>query len=191
MVAARDARADASAWMAFSSGPVAWKGGNATTAANGGPAPQTSLLTQGALRFDVGTGTSPDGAFIVGGLFRLAPILGSGTDLAILARGATHGFQAGGFGVAASAGAYGRFWGTHSGGFLGEVTLGAPAGLQLSLEGSVGSASSQSLGATLGMDFLRLTVFRQTLLDYWSNPSPAQKKRGSLPRHLKGLAIFL
>jgi hypothetical protein len=167
---AAPARADASSWFFAGAGPVAWRQG----------ADATSYNISAALQFDVGVGTSPDAPFIIGGLFRLAPILGSGSDLGLLLRGATHGFQAGGFGVAIDGGAYARFWGDESAGFQGGITLGAPIGLTLSLLASVGSDDAKSFGATLGFDFLRLTVYRQTSLDAWPNPYPAQEARGPI-----------
>jgi len=165
LVAAGSARADASSWAFVGGGPIAWKQGASTP----------DYAVSGAMQIDVGVGTTPDGPFIVGGLFRLMPIFGSGADMGLLVRGATKGFQAGGFGVALDAGAYARFWGTGSGGFQGGLTIGAPLGFTLSLLGSVGSDSARSFGAVAGIDFLRLTVYRQSMLEAWPNPLPAQE----------------
>lgn len=162
---ANAARADASSWTFVGGGARAWKQGDAAQ----------SYTVSGAMQLDVGVGTTPDGPFIAGGVFRLEPIIGSGADMSLLARGATKGFQAGGFGVAIDAGPYARFWGAKSFGFQGSLTIGAPLGLSLSLLGTVGTDSARSFGASLGIDFLRLTVYRQTLLDAWPNPAPAQE----------------
>lgn len=161
--AASPARADASAWFFAGGGATGWKQG------------VTDLDIRGSLAFDVGVGTSPDGSFIFGGLFRLAPLLGMGTDMALLARGATRGFQAGDWGFAIDAGGYARTWGVSSVGFSGDVVLGAPLGLQLTVNVMVGTDDAFAVGAVAGVDLLRLTVYRQTLLDWWTNPSPAQQ----------------
>jgi hypothetical protein len=162
------AHADASSWMFVGGGAMAHSEGDA------------DLDTAGALSFDVGVGTSPRGVVIVGGLFRIAPLLGSGTDLAIVARGATRGFQAGDFGVALDAGSYVRFWTPETtGGFTGAVVLGAPMGLTLSLQGLVGGGDSLGFGAVAGIDLARLTVYRESGLDYWPNPLPAEHDRRS------------
>jgi hypothetical protein len=159
LLSARAARADASAWLFAGGGATSWKNGDATT-------------LDPMLAFDLGVGTSPRGRFIAGGLVRLAPILGQGSDLSLLARGATRGFQAGDFGLAVDAGIYGRFWGAESTGFAGGLTLGAPLGAQLSVQTMIGSHDAFAVSAVLGLDLLRLTVYRRTLLDWWPNPSP-------------------
>lgn len=162
---ATPARADVSSWMSASAGAMSWKqsGGDYTL--------------DPSLQFDVGVGTTPTAAFIFGGVFRVTPILGAGTDLGLLLRGATRGYQEGGFGIALDAGGYARFWGVDSAGFLGSATLGAPLGLTLTLQAAVGTDSAVAFGGVLGIDFLRLTVYRQTLLDAWPNPYPAQQAR--------------
>lgn len=184
---ASPAWADASAWVYVGGGALAWKPGTGTatgttTAADGTTITTTTVVpnkfaASGTMVMDVGVGTSPDGRFIVGGLFRLQPIFGHGPDLSALARFATHGFQAGDFGFAIDAGGYMRFWGVSSGGFAGGVTLGAPLGVTLALQSEVGNNGALAFGGTLGIDVLRLTIFRQTLLDGWPNPSPAWHKK--------------
>lgn len=177
------AKADASAWMFVGGGATGYKMGDGS-----------SLGFHGSLAFDVGAGTTPDAPFIFGGYFHLQPIFaGSGTDIAVLARVATHGFQAGDFGLALDAGGYARFWSIQSYGFTGGLALGAPLGFELHLTSDIGTHQAQSFGAIAGVDFLRLTVYRQSMLDHWYNPSPAQQNRktGSIPKHLRGLALFL
>jgi hypothetical protein len=157
------ARADSSAWMFVGGGVLGAKMGT------------EELTTSGTMSFDIGVGTSPDGPVILGGLFKIVPIFGSGTDFALTLRGATHGFQAGDFGLALDAGGYARGWGPGSVGGTGAVVLGAPLGLQLSIQGLVGTNDARALGAIAGIDFLRLTTQRQSLLDWWPNPSPSQR----------------
>jgi hypothetical protein len=100
------------------------------------------------------------------------PYVGRGTDLALLARAATRGFQTGGFGVALDAGVVQRFWGDESTGFIGELAFGAPLGFELHLLGTKGTNGAMSFGAVAGIDLLRLTIFRGSLLDWWDNPNP-------------------
>jgi hypothetical protein len=161
--AAGSAGAEPSAWMFLGGGPVGWK------------QEDSAFTASGAFSFDAGIGTSPENRFIVGGLLRATPVLQNGTDLALLARVATRGFQAGGFGLALDAGGYERFWGATSAGFAGAVNLGVPLGFTLSLQTEIGSDRAVSLGAIAGIDLLRLTVFRQSLLRWWPNPSPTQR----------------
>lgn len=165
--AAREASADSTAWVFAGGGATGWKQG------------EGSLAVNGALSFDVGAGTSPDRPFIFGGIFRLSPILGEGVDVGLLARVATHGFQGGDFGLALDAGGYARGWGDGSTGFAGSLTLGGPIGLQLGVHVSVGTNDAFGLGAVVGIDLLRLTVYRQTLLDWWPNPRVPGKQTAS------------
>ncbi|WP_437946268.1 hypothetical protein WME98_36320 [Sorangium sp. So ce296] len=157
-------RADASAWTFVGAGAVGWKQGD------------RDLVLDGALSLDVGVGTTPDAPVIVGGLVRATPLLDSGIDLALLARVATRGFQAGQLGLALDVGGYQRFWGAGSTGVAGALTLGAPLGISLSLQGSYGTDDAVSFGAIAGIDLLRLTVYRQALLPVWPNPFPAQDR---------------
>lgn len=159
------ARADLSTWLFAGGGAMSWSQGGADRALNG------------AIGLDLGVGSSPDARFIFGGLVRTTTLFDQGTDLAVLARGATWGFQAGTFGLALDAGGYARFWGDQSLGFTGALNLGAPLGITLSLQGSVGTKDASAFGAVAGIDLLRLTVYRQSLLDWWPNPSPAQENR--------------
>lgn len=186
------ARADVSAWVFVGGGAVGWKMQPAPPpAAQPGapPAPPPGkddpktdtggFNANGTLAFDAGVGSSPDGRFIVGGFFRLQPVLKHGTDMVLSARVATHGFQAGDFGLALDAGGYVRLWETKSQGFAGGLTLGAPLGLQLSLQATVGTSSAVGFGAVAGIDLLRLTIYRQTFLNRWQNPSPAWTRVGT------------
>ena len=199
VAAATPARADASGWAFLGGGAVAWKQAEGvpivyqrdpknrqnfaiplvplTTAV---PATKPDFGTQGALTFDIGVGTSPEAPLIFGGIFRLMPYIGWGTDLAILGRVATRGYQQGDFGLALDAGGYARFWGSQSSGFLGELVLGAPLGFELRLVGSRGTNDALSYGAIAGVDILRLTVFRRALLDWWQNPSPTLRSNEAL-----------
>jgi hypothetical protein len=159
-----EAAADASAWFHSGGGVLAWKGGpeDSDTGAD--------IQLSPALAFDLGVGTSEQAPFIFGGYFKLQPILGHGTDVAVMARFATLGFQQDWIGVAFDAGLLQRWWGPESTGFLGQAVLGLPLGLQLTAMGTGGSNSTFGFGGTLGLDLVRLTVSRKNLLDWWPNP---------------------
>jgi hypothetical protein len=165
LTASGAARADTSAWFTIGGGTSVWK--QETTA-------RPTFGAEGCMNIDAGVGTTPDGPVIVGALFRIQPLVQSGADLGLLLRGATHGFQAGKFGLALDLGGYERFWGFGSTGFMGDLVLGAPLGFQLALGGQVGTDKAVATTAVLGFDVLRLTVYRQWGLGTWSNPSPAQ-----------------
>ncbi len=155
-----EAEADATAWAHVSGGALGWQMGE------GDDFKLSPMMT-----IDFGAGSDPDAMFILGGLFRIQPIFDGGADLALMARFATQGFQSDLIGIAIDVGAYQRFWGVESTGFAGEAILGGPLGLQLSALGHVGSNSAVGFGFLLGIDFVRLTVSRGHLLDWWPNPS--------------------
>jgi len=161
MLVCGDAAADATGWIHAGSGVLAWQGGDAD-----------QLELSPALAFDMGVGTSDRADYIFGGYFRVQPIIGHGTDLALFARFATSAFQTDAIGFALDAGAYQRWWGTESTGFIGQGVIGGPLGLQLALIGTVGSHDTFGFGGILGIDLARLTIYRQHLLDWWPNPRP-------------------
>jgi hypothetical protein len=165
LASAPSAHAEPSAWVFVGGGPMGWKQEDA------------AFKTSGAMQFDVGIGTRPDAPVIVGGLFRMTPFFGSGTDLALLARAATRGFQEARFGLALDAGGYERFWGATSRGFAGALNVGLPLGFTLSLQTEVGTDRAVTLGGVAGIDLARLTVYRRSLLNFWPNTGPAQKPR--------------
>lgn len=175
LLAAGAADAAPSAWTTISGGALGWK--------QGAVAPD--FRADGALVFDVGVGTPATLPVIVGGIFRITPFLAesTGADMAWLARVATRGFQAGGFGIAADVGIYARTWGAPSQGFAGSLSLGAPLGLTLTFHAMAGSDDLLAFGGTLGVDLLRLTLYRETLLNWWPNPEVEARK---LPQSAAG-----
>jgi hypothetical protein len=175
------ARADASAWMFVGGGVMSWKQGDTASLAAVAAVKDTSHFgANGLMTIDVGAGTRPDARFIFGGIFRIQPVFQNGADLAWMARMCSHGFQAGDWGVAIDAGVYARTWSPlHGAGFTGDLTLGAPLGFTLQLQYSVGTEKAVGFGAVAGIDVLRLSVFRQTFLNWWKNPSPDWKARQS------------
>jgi hypothetical protein len=156
--------ADASSW--------AYAGGGAFLLKEG---TETQLTPRAAMSFEFGLGTNPDGKFIVGGLARLTPVFDLGPDMAICLRAATHGFQASRLGAAFDVGYFQRLRGSYSSGVTGTLTIGFPLGFSLSLHGIYGTNDVLGVGAIAGIDFLRMTVYRQVLLDTWPNPYPAHQ----------------
>jgi hypothetical protein len=132
--------------------------------------------TRSAIQLDTGLGTSAEHPLVVGGIFRVQGYVGAGADLGVAARIVTRGFAIGGFGAGIDAGVYQRWWGTESTGFNGSLVLGAPWGITLLGGASVGSGDQRIYFASLGVDLARLTVHRQTGLDWFANPmrSPAE-----------------
>ncbi|HMJ11805.1 MAG TPA: hypothetical protein VK524_10355, partial [Polyangiaceae bacterium] len=57
-------------------------------------------------------------------------------------------------------------------GGAGSLVLGAPWGVTLSLGAMVGTHDSRTFTASLGIDFARLTIYRQAGQNLWINPFP-------------------
>lgn len=165
LACAAPAHADVSSWLFVGSGPGLLRRSGDTTLPL-------------SLQLDAGMGSPPSGPVIVGGLARIQPYLGHGTDLSLLVRTTTHGFANGDWGGALDLGAYGRFWGTGSQGVTASLVLGAPWGITLDLGGSLGSNDQQSVSAVLGIDLARLTVYRQSGQSWWLNPFPVNRGPG-------------
>ena len=161
LLSAPSARADASAWFHAGGGVLGWKGGA-----------DAELVLSPLMAYDLGVGTDDRADYIFGGYFRVQPVLDGGADVALFARFATNGFQSSWVGFALDAGAYQRWWGVESTGFIGQAVLGGPFGLQLSALGMVGSGDTYGFGGVLGVDLARLTTHRRHLLDWWTNPRP-------------------
>lgn len=160
---ARPAHADVSSWASATTGPTYLDDGR-------------SKRWAPSLELETGIGLPPSSLLVVGGLFHLETHFGLGTDLGLLSRFATRGFVLGDWGAALDLGGYERFWGRGSAGGLGKVVLGAPWGLELDVGGGYGTNDARHFSVTLGIDFLRLTVFRTVGVDYFPNPYPAYRK---------------
>jgi hypothetical protein len=164
---ATEAHADVTSW--FYAG-----GGAGRQSHDNGPTDQPALM-----QLEMGLGSPPHGPVVIGGLLKTFTYFSHGTDLAFVARGASGGFVRGGFGFALDAGGYQRWWGANdSTGFMGSLILGAPFGLQLAATTEQGS-HVKVYGATIGVDFLRLTVYRTALSSFWPNPFPPANADGS------------
>jgi len=164
---AAPARADVSSWMYVGAGPAFLDRGGA----------EDQPFT---LQLETGLGTPP-AALVFGGLLRIQPYFGQGTDLALLARGATRGFVQGGWGLALDVGGYERFWGETSEGGVASLGVGMPWGVTLSATGGLGTNEHRFASVTLGIDFARLTVYRTHGTNWFMNPY-ATDERGRGPR---------
>lgn len=163
---ARPARADVSSW-AFLGGGLSRLEQQALSA-----------RTVPSMRLHFGLGSDPSHPLIVGGLFSLEPHFGYGSDLALSVRSASRGYVNGDFGLALDLGGYERFWGQGSAGGTGTLWLGAPWGLALGLGGSLGSHDAHQVSAIIGIDFARLTVYRNSGTSWFINPFPAYRPAG-------------
>ena len=170
---ARSARADVSSWANASAGPSFIDEGTGNPPQGNGIG--TGMQTQGALSLQAGLGSTPENALVGGGLFHLETHFTKGTDLGLLGRIATQGYVLGDWGGALDLGGYERFWGVGSYGGLGALVLGAPWGITLRGEAAIGTNDHRSFGVVLGVDFLRLTIFRTTGTDWFPNPYPAYR----------------
>ncbi len=132
---------------------------------------QSSQWT-GDLAVDVGLGSPPTGAIIVGGVARLQPHFGYATDFGLSLRTATRGFTQGDWGAALDLGGYLRAAKSSAGG-LGSLVLGGPWGLTLTGTASYGTGDSRSVSVLLGIDFARLTIYRRSGESWFKNPFPA------------------
>jgi hypothetical protein len=124
---------------------------------------------------DTGMGSSPSGLVSVGVLCRFHTRFGDGTDLGLLLRTATRGFVQGDFGVALDLGGYARAWGNSHLGLAGDIALGAPWGITLTLGGTSGPDEVRSYSGVLGLDLARFTIYRSTGTGWWPNPFPTPR----------------
>ena len=122
---------------------------------------------------DAGVGLPPSMPVVVGLGVKFLPHIGEGLDYGAYVRAATQRYVLGGFGLALDAGAYRRTFADESSGFLGVLNVGLPWGFVAS--GNYGRAADgvQTLGVSLGLDFLRLTVYRLAGEQQWYNVRPA------------------
>lgn len=162
VASAASARADVSSWLFVGTGPSWVHHASGTT-------------SQLSMQLETGLGTSPYNPVVVGGLLRLQPHFGHGSDVALAVRTATRAFVNGGWGGAIDLGGYERWWGPGSSGGTASLVLGAPWGITLSATGTLGSNDERSYSAVLGIDFARLTVYRTTGGQWWPNPFPAYR----------------
>jgi hypothetical protein len=158
LLLAAPARADVSSWLFTGVGPSF----------------DSSHTTRLGLQLDTGIGTDPSGTIVLGGIGRLQTHLDLGTDLALLLRGATHGYVNGGWGISLDLGGYVRTTESQQG-LTGSLGFGAPWGITLSVFGSSDLGSQWLTGALLGVDFARLTVYRRTGSSWWRNTFPAYR----------------
>jgi hypothetical protein len=162
---AGQALADVSSWAYVGSGVTSFKQQN------------LDLKVDPTLSIETGVGTAPKHPIVVGGMFKLQALFGNGADLGLSLRVASQGFVTGRFGLAIDAGPYQRFWGQGSSGGQAALVLGAPWGITLSLGGGMGTNDARQYGASLGLDFARLTVYRLSGENWFPNPHPAYRPK--------------
>lgn len=163
LLSARVGRADVSSWLYVAPGSSWTKWG------------EEDSEQQLSLQIDTGLGTPPSGLVAVGGLFHLQTHFGRGTDLGLMLRTSTHGFNNGDWGAALDLGGYQRWWELGSTGYMGQLVLGAPWGITLAAGAGRGTHEGQHVSVTLGIDLARLTVYRRTGETWWRNPFPAYR----------------
>jgi len=164
-LAPRTARADVSSWV--------FVGGGVSHLQQQG----LSATWMPAMRLHLGLGTDPSNPIVLGGLFSLEPNFGYGSDLALLFRGASRSFVNGDFGLALDVGPYQRFWGEKSTGGEGTLWLGAPWGISLGVNASIGSHDAKGFWGIVGIDFARLTIYRTSGTSWLPNPFPAYRTK--------------
>lgn len=165
----RQAHAEASSWLSVA-------GGAASTQTDG-----HSAAWRGVMPFNLGVGTTPSQALILGLGFRMTPVFQEGFDFGTYVRGANQGYVVGGFGLALDVGVFAHKFGDGSSGLYGAVNLGLPWGGVVTALLERGSNSYQSVGATVGIDFLRLTVYRLSGRQEWPNVRPAWEPQTTPP----------
>lgn len=131
-----------------------------------------------AAQLDTGVGSSPHRPIIVGAGVRMQPYFGEAVDFAAYLRGATQGYVTGQFGVAVDAGAYSGAGASRTSGFLGTLNVGIPWGIVASGSYAMADQGEKAVTVTLGVDFLRLTVFRLSGEKQWPNVMPAYRPEG-------------
>jgi len=134
------------------------------------------------IQLETGLGSPAKHGVVVGGLFQFQGYLANGIDLGAALRLTHKSFVLGDWGAGLDLGFYQRWWGGDSTGGSARLVLGAPLGITASIGGTLGSNDQRTVSATLGIDFARLTVHRNTALDWWNNPFPPET--GDEPRAL-------
>ena len=165
VTAAGDASAEPSSWLSVQGGEarLKWTGG--------------VERSRFALPFDVGMGAPPQLPVMVGVGVRLTPYFGQGFDHAAYVRLANRGYVLGRWGAALDGGGYFRKFGEGSSGWTGAVSLGAPFGFVAQATYAQGTNEARSLVMTVGIDFLRLTVYRVAGESWWPNVNPSYRPR--------------
>jgi hypothetical protein len=168
--AARSAAADVSSWFSMMGG-----GGLLRSAA-------LPSDVHGLMQLELGVGSSPDTRAVVGGVLKTITFFGHGTDLAVAARGATGGFARGDWGFALDAGPFQRWWGpVSSTGLLVSLSIGGPFGIQASAILEEGGNDARTVGFILGIDLMRMSVYRTSGTNWMPNPLPPAELRGAGP----------
>ncbi len=158
---AAPARAEVSSWLSVGAGATSFDG-------DGRP----SQPLRFTLPVDLGVGSPPSGSFVVGAGARVVPYFGEGTAVAAYARAAMQSYVVGGWGAALDAGGFARVDGGDPG-VIASLNLGAPWGVILTGSYAIADGGGRAASVTLGVDLLRLTVYRLVGETTWPNPKPA------------------
>lgn len=161
LVAPGEARADVSSWV--------YVGGGLSRVDAGG------TDDYAALALDSGLGTPATAPVVVGLGFHGTGHFGYGLDLGGALRIAMSSYARGNFGVGLDLGPQYRFGDDDGTRGAARLLLGAPWGVAATVGGSYGKDEVKTFTVTLGLDFARLTVHRETGLNWFPNPerSPA------------------
>jgi hypothetical protein len=161
-VSAAPARAEVTSWLSVGFGASSLDGA--------GRSQQPLRFT---LPVDLGVGSPPSGPVIVGLGTRVVPYFGDGVAAAGYARAAMQSYVVGSWGAAVDAGAFARLSGEGGPGFIASLNLGIPWGFVLTGSYAIAGEGERVASCTLGVDLLRLTVYRLSGEATWLNPKPA------------------
>ena len=126
------------------------------------------------LPVDVGFGLPPSLPIIAGIGVRETTYLGDGPDWGAYLRLTTRGYVTGGWGAALDAGGWFRTFAVGSTGLSGRLSIGVPFwGLFVAGEYAQGTNDAKNMAAFVGIDLLRLTVYRLSGEQRWPNVNPA------------------
>ncbi len=156
MACPETARADVSSWMYVG-------GGMSRVDANDNG-------NFAALSFDTGLGTPATSSFVWGGVFHGTEHFGHGFDLGGALRLAMGSYVRGDYGLGLDLGSEYRFGDDNGAAGAARLLLGAPWGITGTAGGSWGADDVKIFTFTLGLDFARLTVHRETGLNWFPNP---------------------
>lgn len=154
------ALADVSSWLQVAAGPT-------LTGRSG------ELDAHGTLDLLTGLGTDPGGPWVLGPVLRLQYQFAGGVDLTPALRFTSGGYTRGELGFAIDAGPWFRLYDGGATGAYAAVTVGGPWGTVATLNGAFAGDAAQAFGVLVGIDLLRLTVYRHSGEQHWPNPFPA------------------
>lgn len=163
------AAAQATSWMYAGGGSSIAK----STVAEPDGNTSSAVDIRSLLHVDVGLGVAANRNFVWGGLARMQLHGPDLLDLGLLARGTTGGFARGDYGAGADIGVVRRWWDQSSTALTANLLFGAPWGLTVVAGATLGRHDERTFQLSIGLDFARLTVHRQSGLNWFPNPLPS------------------